>query len=60
MVGIYGVVVLAGGYFGIATLTTAGPLSIRTLVQAAIMVLVGGLGLLVTLRKGPRSHLDEL
>jgi POT family proton-dependent oligopeptide transporter len=51
MLAIYGVVLLAGAYFGYSTLTAAGPASYRTLVQAAIMVVLGGLGLTVTLRR---------
>jgi proton-dependent oligopeptide transporter, POT family len=51
MLAIYGVVLLAGAYFGYSTLTAAGPASYRTLVQAAIMVVLGGLGLAVTLRR---------
>jgi hypothetical protein len=51
MLAIYGVVLLVGAYFGYSTLTAAGPASYRTLVQAAIMVVLGGLGLTVTLRR---------
>jgi dipeptide/tripeptide permease len=51
MLAIYAVVLLAGIVFGYTTLTADGPVSYRTLVQAAIMLVLGGVGLGVTVRR---------
>lgn len=56
MMAIYGVVLLAGLVFGYTTLTVDGPVSYRTLVQAAIMLVLGGLGLGITLRHNRDAH----